>query len=159
MNRGRSACPGGAAYAARRRGETSGSSLHWSLYILLGETDERKTSAYIGESGDIGERIRTHDAKLDWWTSAILVTSAANNLHKAHVKYLEARLVEEARKANQFLLENGNTTPAVVPVRGSIDQHGAISGTYPSGASRHSRRRLFIKDATTTSNRRDAEAD
>jgi len=81
------------------------------VYILLGETDEGKIRAYIGESEDIGERIRSHDAKLDWWTSAILVTSAANNLHKAHVKYLEARLVEEARKANQFLLENGNTPP------------------------------------------------
>ena len=84
---------------------------HTGVYILLGETDEGRTRAYIGESEDISERIRTHDAKLDWWTSAILVTSTANNLHKVHVKYLEARLVEQARQANRFLLENGNTPP------------------------------------------------
>lgn len=84
---------------------------HTGVYILLGETEEGRPRAYIGESEDISERIRTHDAKLDWWTSAILVTTTANNLHKAHVKYLEARLVEQARQANRFLLDNGNTPP------------------------------------------------
>ena len=39
------------------------------------------------------------------------VTSAANNLHKAHVKYLEARLIEEARSVKRINLENG-TTPS-----------------------------------------------
>ena len=92
------------------------------VYILLGETDGGKTRVYIGESEDISERIRTHDAKLDWWTSAILVTSAANNLHKAHVKYLEARLVELARQARQFLVENGNTPP-----RSSLSEAASIN--------------------------------
>ena len=81
------------------------------VYVLLGENDEGEALAYIGESEDIGDRIRNHDTKLDWWTSAILITSAANNLHKAHVKYLEARLVEEARRAGKLKLANGNTPP------------------------------------------------
>jgi hypothetical protein len=33
-----------------------------------------------------------------WWTRAVLITSAANNLHKAHVQYLESKLVSEAFK-------------------------------------------------------------
>ncbi|HTF64647.1 MAG TPA: GIY-YIG nuclease family protein [Edaphobacter sp.] len=66
---------------------------------------------YIGESEDVGERIRNHDTKLDWWTKVILITTSANNLHKAHVKYLESRLVEEARRAGRFKLMNGNTPP------------------------------------------------
>jgi len=41
----------------------------------------------------------------------VLITAAANNLNKAHVKYLEARLVEEARSVGKVALENG-TTPA-----------------------------------------------
>lgn len=80
------------------------------IYILLGE-HEGKPLVYIGEAEDISVRIRTHDAKKEWWTSAILVTTSANNLHKAHVKYLESRLVEEARAVGRVGLENGNTPP------------------------------------------------
>ena len=65
--------------------------------------------AYIGEGEDISDRIRNHDTKKDWWTTAILIASAANNLNKAHVKYLEARLIEEARTVSRITLENGNT--------------------------------------------------
>jgi Domain of unknown function (DUF4357) len=80
------------------------------VYILIGEQDGEPL-AYIGEGEDISYRIKNHDAKKDWWTQAILVTSTANNLHKAHVKYLEARLIEEAKTARRSTLENG-TTPA-----------------------------------------------
>lgn len=80
------------------------------VYILLGEVDGERR-AYIGEGEDIGERIRSHDISKDWWSSAVLITSAANNLHKAHVKYMEARLVEEARKVGRVNLDNGNTPP------------------------------------------------
>lgn len=82
------------------------------VYILLDEDEKNgKIRAYIGESENIGDRIRNHDSKLDWWTKAILITSAANDLNKAHVKYLESRLVEEARRAKTLNLENGNTPP------------------------------------------------
>lgn len=77
------------------------------LYILLGEKDSEPL-AYIGESEDIAARIRNHDAQKDWWDKAIFITSSANNLHKAHVKYLESRLVEKARDIARIKLENGN---------------------------------------------------
>lgn len=80
------------------------------VYLLIGELDG-EAIAYIGEGEDISDRIRTHDTRKDWWTNAVLVTSAANNLNKAHVKYLEARLIEEARSVGRISLENG-TTPA-----------------------------------------------
>jgi hypothetical protein len=78
------------------------------IYLLFGELDGEPL-AYIGEGEDISDRIRNHDSKKDWWTTAILITSAANNLNKAHVKYLEARLIEEARAVGRIALENGNT--------------------------------------------------
>ena len=78
------------------------------IYLLFGEQDGEPL-AYIGEGEDISDRIRNHDTKKDWWTQAVLVTSAANNLNKAHVKYLEARLIEEARTVGRINLENGNT--------------------------------------------------
>ena len=78
------------------------------VYILLGEIDGEPL-AYIGEGEDISDRIKNHDARKDWWTNALLVVSSANNLNKAHVKYLEARLVEEARSVGRIKLENSNT--------------------------------------------------
>ena len=70
---------------------------------------EGEPLAYIGEAEDVSERIRNHDSRKDWWSTAILVTSAANNLNKAHVKYLEARLIEEAREIGKIALENGDS--------------------------------------------------
>lgn len=80
------------------------------IYLLLGE-DDNGPLGYIGEGEDISDRIRSHDTKRDWWTVAVLITSAANNLNKAHVKYLESRLVEEARRVGKIVLDNGNTPP------------------------------------------------
>jgi len=81
-----------------------------SVYLLLGER-EGAPLAYIGEAEDVSERIRNHDARKDWWTQVVIITAAANNLNKAHVKFLEARLVEQARGAGKIELENGNTPP------------------------------------------------
>lgn len=80
------------------------------VYLLLGEY-EGEPRAYVGEGEDISDRIRSHDTRKDWWTTVVLVTSAANNLHKAHAKYLEARLVEQARLVGRVTLDNGNTPP------------------------------------------------
>lgn len=80
------------------------------LYLLLGERDG-EALAYIGESEDVALRIRDHDSKKDWWTEVVIITTSANSLHKAHVKYLESRLVEVARQVATMPLENGNTPP------------------------------------------------
>jgi hypothetical protein len=77
------------------------------IYLLLGERGD-DLLAYIGEGEDIAHRIRTHDTGKDWWTKAVLVTTGANNLNKAHVKYLESRLVEEALSVGRVPLDNGN---------------------------------------------------
>ena len=92
--------------AALKRAEAR----YTGVYLLFGE-DDNGPLAYIGEGEDIGGRIKDHDTKKDWWTTAVLITSAANNLHKAHVKYLESRLVEEARRIGKIALDNGNTPP------------------------------------------------
>ena len=76
------------------------------IYLLLGE-QEGEPRAYVGEGEDIAARIRAHDGAKDWWTSAVLVTTAGNKLNKAHVRYLEARLIEEARSIGRMPLDNG----------------------------------------------------
>lgn len=80
------------------------------VYILLGDRLGFPI-AYIGEAEEIRQRIREHAKKKDWWTSAIMITSTGNDLNKAHVKYLESRMVETALSLGNIPLENGNTPP------------------------------------------------
>lgn len=86
------------------------------VYILLGEAEDGP-QAYIGEAEDLGSRIRGHVKGKDWWEVAVFITSTANNLHKAHVKYLESRLVEMALVTKRMPLENGNA-----PARSSLSE-------------------------------------
>jgi hypothetical protein len=81
------------------------------VYLLIGEADG-EPRAYVGEGEDISARIRSHDVRKEWWTNAVLITAAANKLNKAHVRYLEARLIAEARAIGRVPLDNG-TNPAL----------------------------------------------
>lgn len=63
---------------------------------------------YIGEGDPVRPRLEQHAAKKDFWTSLILFTSKDANLNKAHVQYLEARLVQLAQDAKRCELDNGN---------------------------------------------------
>ncbi|MEQ5870587.1 GIY-YIG nuclease family protein [Sagittula sp. NFXS13] len=86
------------------------------VYILSGENQDGPL-AYIGEAEDMASRLKDHAAKKDWWDTAVLITTAGDALHKAHVKYLESRLVEIAKTADQCYLENGN-----IPPRSSLNE-------------------------------------
>ena len=81
------------------------------VYLLLGEQDG-EPMAYIGESDDVGQRLKNHDLNKDWWTSVVFITTAGNKLNKAHVRYLEARLISEAKRIGRVPLNN-NTAPPV----------------------------------------------
>jgi hypothetical protein len=91
------------------------------VYVLIGEKDGLPL-AYVGEGEEVAARIRDHDGRKDWWTTALMVTTAGDDLNKAHVKYLESRLVEQARIAATVPLENGNTPP-----RSSLSEAGVAN--------------------------------
>ncbi|QPJ64831.1 MAG: GIY-YIG nuclease family protein [Candidatus Nitrohelix vancouverensis] len=91
------------------------------VYLLLGE-QEGEPLLYIGESDDIGKRIKTHDSKKDWWSTAILITSSGEQLNKAHIRYLESLLVERAKLSNKIALEN-STNPTTSPLSESSEAH------------------------------------
>ncbi len=86
------------------------------VYLLLGERDGEPL-AYVGEGEEISSRIKSHDVNKDWWTTVVLVTTAGNKLNKAHARYLEARLIEQARKIGRTPLDNGTspTRPGLSP--------------------------------------------
>lgn len=77
-------------------------------YVLLGEDLMGGRLAYIGQSDNVGHRLSQHDAKKDFWTEVVIVTSKDENLTSAHVRYLESRLVRLAKSIGRVALANGN---------------------------------------------------
>ncbi len=75
------------------------------VYILLGSDPATNApSAYIGEAEIIRDRLRQHKTR-EFWVSAIVFVSKDENLTKAHVRYLESRLLAEAAQVNRCALE------------------------------------------------------
>jgi hypothetical protein len=85
------------------------------VYILLG-TDPLTNlpRAYIGEAEVIRERLKQHKTK-EFWISAIVFVSKDENLTKAHVRFLENRLITEATQINRFTLDQNVTTGSRLP--------------------------------------------
>lgn len=87
------------------------------LYFLTGFDDEKQSPMlYIGESDDVAKRLKQHDADEDkaFFDQVTLVVNKDENLTKSHVRYLENRLIEIARKNGMSLLKNvmqGNGSP------------------------------------------------
>jgi len=80
------------------------------VYILIGPSVEGDLpTIYIGEGDPVRPRIEQHFARKDFWTSLILFTSKDENLNKAHVQYLEARLITLAWEAKRSVIDNGNS--------------------------------------------------
>lgn len=80
------------------------------VYILW-DRDEAQPApqVYVGQGERVSDRIRSHDREKDFWTDAVAFTTKDDSLNKAHVLYLESRLVQIAAEAGRCTLENGNT--------------------------------------------------
>ncbi|WP_199538231.1 GIY-YIG nuclease family protein [Emticicia sp. C21] len=63
------------------------------VYFLLGDDGTIKSKVYIGEAENVWERLKNHDTLKDFWNEVVLFTSKDENLTKAHVKYLESKLL------------------------------------------------------------------
>ena len=85
------------------------------VYILIGSDPVTNAPrAYIGEAEVIRERLRQHKTK-EFWVSAIVFVSKDENLTKAHVRYLESRLLAEAAQVNRFALEQNQAGGSRLP--------------------------------------------
>lgn len=87
------------------------------VYLLVGEEAGRPI-VYVGEGDCIADRVRTHakDADKAFWERVCLITSKDVNLTKAHVRYLESRLVQIIKQSNRAQVTNGNEpTPKILP--------------------------------------------
>jgi len=79
------------------------------VYLIYGlDIDNNQPIIYLGEGDPVLQRLEAHDRNKDFWDHLILFTSKDENLNKAHIQYLEARLVAMAQQAKRCKLENGN---------------------------------------------------
>ncbi len=91
------------------------------VYFLLGRNEEDSLAVYIGEAESVLERLKSHVAEKEFWNEVILFTSKDDNLTKAHVKYLESRLLEIAEQAGRYSIQNSNSPGTPVLPRGERD--------------------------------------
>ncbi|RPJ10259.1 MAG: GIY-YIG nuclease family protein [Deltaproteobacteria bacterium] len=85
------------------------------VYFLSGiDSESGKSAVYVGEAESIRDRLRGHIDK-DFWNHVVFFISKDENLTKAHVRYLEGRLIEQARLAGRALVMNGQSSGSKLP--------------------------------------------
>ena len=85
------------------------------VYFLTGIDPETGTSAvYIGEAESVRDRVKNHLDK-DFWNQIVFFTSKDENLTKAHIRYLEGRLIDQAKQVARALVKNGQGSGARLP--------------------------------------------
>ena len=85
------------------------------VYVLVGPDPAglRTQRVYLGEADDIRVRLDAHQKEKDFWTHGYVLTTKDDSLNKAHVRYLEARLLGLAAEADNASRDNG-TAPLPV---------------------------------------------
>lgn len=85
------------------------------VYFLTGIDPETEMSAvYIGEAESVRDRVKSHLEK-DFWNQIVFFVSKDENLTKAHIRYLEGRLIEQAKQAARAQVKNGQSSGARLP--------------------------------------------
>jgi hypothetical protein len=82
-----------------------------AVYILTGPSERSTlTRIYVGEGDPVRPRLDSHarDKKKHFWTTLILFCATNEALNKAHLQYLESRLLKLARDAQKAELDNKN---------------------------------------------------
>ncbi len=87
------------------------------IYILAGDNPESSAfpeAIYIGESDCVWDRLAQHskDQSKEFWRRTVIITSKDDNLTKAHIRYLESRLISLAVQAQRAKIIN-STNPDV----------------------------------------------
>jgi len=100
------------------------------IYLLTGsDPDSGDPMAYIGEAEVIKDRIKSHTHK-DFWIQVIVFVSKDENLTKAHIRYLEGRLIEAANALGRVKLVNSQSSGAKLPESDIADMEVFLAKIY-----------------------------
>lgn len=85
------------------------------IYFLTGiDPETGMSTVYIGEAESIRDRVKNHLDK-DFWNHIAFFISKDENLTKAHIRYLEGRLIEQAKQAGRAQVKNSQGSGARLP--------------------------------------------
>jgi hypothetical protein len=91
------------------------------VYFLTGiNPDTGRERVYIGEAEIIRNRIKGHLDR-DFWKTIVFFVSKDENLTKAHIKYLEGKLIESTKQISRFELENSQASGSRLPESDAAD--------------------------------------
>lgn len=78
------------------------------VYVLLGQGEDSKPAAYIGESENIAQRLQCHAGKKPpiEWNEALAFVSKDDILTKGHVRFAEAELIQAAKLNPHWAVNN-----------------------------------------------------
>lgn len=80
-----------------------------TLYFLIGESeDAEERRVYVGQTGDLRNRLTSHNKEKDFWQRALILISRTNSLTQTHSLFLEWRCLQAIRAAERFTDQNGN---------------------------------------------------
>jgi hypothetical protein len=97
------------------------------VYFLSGVNPESgRERVYIGEAEVIRNRIKGHLDR-DFWKTLVFFVSKDENLTKAHIKYLEGKLLETAHSVGRFELENAQSSGSHLPESDAADMDVFLS--------------------------------
>lgn len=85
------------------------------VYVLRGLGDDGRVRVYVGEADELRSRLNQHysgPGAKDFWERAVAFASKDENLNKAHVRFLESRLIALGLVAKRAQIENA-TAPAL----------------------------------------------
>jgi hypothetical protein len=84
------------------------------VYFLIGtDPASGKPAVYVGEAESIRDRLPGHLDK-DFWSHVVFFVSD-ENLTKAHIRYLEGRLINQAKSASRAVVMNGQSSGSKLP--------------------------------------------
>lgn len=90
-------------------------SINPGVYFLSGtDPDTNQNVIYIGEAECIRDRIKSHLSR-DFWNNITFFITKDENLTKAHIRYLEGRLIEIAKMADRSNIMNSQSSGAKLP--------------------------------------------
>lgn len=78
------------------------------LYFLFGGDADDGTACYIGQSGNVGGRLKQHVVGKDFWERAIVAVSLTNTWTDTHVGFMEWEAISRASQTSRYQLLNGN---------------------------------------------------
>jgi hypothetical protein len=102
---------------------------HAGVYILWGPGGSADIPhAYVGEGDPVLPRIEKHAREKDFWMQGAVFISKDENLNKAFVQHIEARLISLAPSAKRCELDNSNAPQPPSLSEADVDDAEAFLG-------------------------------